>query len=160
MSAGTLEKVNAGYQEQLNDWIEQEKATIDLISTIGKLWFEKSIELVLFRNQLVDRSASEIMKLHMYAKDIVKKPINVKDTVLLAREIYNAPNICASKIDIGKLAFEWYNEKDKHKSAADFINLKLRFYKSKAKHYTKRCGVVWFWPYRSFSCARNYCTSG
>src|SRR6201993_1912233 len=143
MSAGTLEKVNAGYQEQLNDWIEQEKATIDLISTIGKLWFEKSIELVLFRNQLVDRSASEIMKLHMYAKDIVKKPITVKDTVLLAHEIYNAPSICASKIDIGKLAFEWYHEKDRHKSATDFINHKLKDFTSE-KHSITPKDVVLF----------------
>src|SRR5580658_5075288 len=103
MSTQMAEKVTNSYQEQLNDWVEQEKATIDLISTVGKLWFEKSIELVLFRNQLVDRSASEVMKLHMYAKDIVKKPITVQDTVLLAHEIYNA-NVCASKIDIGKLA--------------------------------------------------------
>src|ERR1700752_3523222 len=143
MSLQMAEKVNAGYQEQLNDWIEQEKATIDLISTIGKLWFEKSIELVLFRNQLVDRSASEIMKLHMYAKDIVKKPITVKDTVLLAHEIYNAPSICASKTDIGKLAFEWYHEKDKHKSATDFINHKLKDFTSQ-KHSITPKDVVLF----------------
>lgn len=126
MSLEMAEKVTNGYQEQLNDWVEQEKATIDLISTVGKLWFEKSIELVLFRNQLVDRSASEIMKLHMYAKDIVKKPITVQDTVLLAHEIYKAANICPSKIDIGKLAFEWYQEKANYKTASDFIKYKLK----------------------------------
>jgi glyceraldehyde 3-phosphate dehydrogenase len=121
----TLEKVNADYRTQLNDWIEHEKAAIDLISAVGKLWFEKSIELILFRNQLVDRSTSEIMNLHMYAKNIVKKPITVYDTVALANEIYKA-NVGASRIDIGKLAFEWYNEKDKYKSTTDFINDKLR----------------------------------
>ena len=126
MSLEMAEKVTNSYQEQLNDWVEQEKATIDLISTVGKLWFEKSIELVLFRNQLVDRSASEVMKLHMYAKDIVKKPITVQDTVLLAHEIYKAANICPSKIDIGKLAFEWYQEKANYKSASDFIKFKLK----------------------------------
>jgi glyceraldehyde 3-phosphate dehydrogenase len=120
-----LEKVNADYRTQLNDWIEHEKAAIDLISAVGKLWFEKSIELILFRNQLVDRSTSEIMNLHMYAKNIVKKPITVYDTVALANEIYKA-NVGASRIDIGKLAFEWYNEKDKYKSTADFINDKLK----------------------------------
>ena len=55
----SLEKTNTDYQTQLNDWIKQEKAAIDLINAVGKLWFEKSIELILFRNQLVDRSASE-----------------------------------------------------------------------------------------------------
>lgn len=121
----TLEKVNAGYAEQLNDWIQHEKAAIELINAIGKLWFEKSIELVLFRNQLVDRSASQIMSLHLYAKNIVKKPITVKDSALLANEILNL-DICPSKIDIGKLAYEWHQEKANYKTAADFLKDKLK----------------------------------
>lgn len=121
----TLEKVNAGYAEQLNDWIQHEKAAIELINAIGKLWFEKSIELVLFRNQLVDRSASQIMSLHLYAKNIVKKPITVKETALLANEILNL-DVCPSKIDIGQLSYEWHNEKDKFNSAADFLKNKLK----------------------------------
>ncbi len=120
----TLEK-NTDYETQLNDWIQHEKAAIDLISAIGKLWFEKSIELVLFRNQLVDRSASEIMNLHLYAKNIVKKPITVKETVAIANEICKA-DICPSRIDIGRLGFEWHQEKDKYKSVSDFINNKLK----------------------------------
>lgn len=121
----TLEKVNAGYAEQLNDWIQHEKAAIELINAIGKLWFEKSVELVLFRNQLVDRSASQIMSLHLYAKNIVKKPITVKETALLANEILNL-DVCPSKIDIGQLSYEWHNEKDKFKSATDFLKDKLK----------------------------------
>ncbi|MCU0361197.1 MAG: glyceraldehyde-3-phosphate dehydrogenase [Bacteroidia bacterium] len=121
----TLEKENANYESQLNDWIKDEKAAIDLISAIGKLWFDKSIELILFRNQLVDRSASQIMNLHLYAKDIVKKPITVYDTVELANEIYNS-KVIPSRIDIGKLAYEWHQENGKYKSKTDFINDKLK----------------------------------
>ncbi|HQQ93232.1 MAG TPA: glyceraldehyde-3-phosphate dehydrogenase [Bacteroidia bacterium] len=120
----TLEKTNNSYEAQLNDWIQQEKAAIDLISAVGKLWFEKSIELILFRNQLVDRSAGEIMNLHLYAKNIVKKPITVYDTVDLANEILKA-NVVASRIDIGKLAYEWHQENGQFKSKAEFINSKL-----------------------------------
>ena len=116
----TLEKVNADYQNQLNDWIQQEKAAIDLISAVGKLWFEKSIELILFRNQLFDRSVSEIMNLHVYAKNIVKKPITIYDTVALATEIVNS-KVGAGRIDIGKLAFEWHQESGKYKTKTDFI---------------------------------------
>ncbi|MDP2385525.1 MAG: glyceraldehyde-3-phosphate dehydrogenase [Bacteroidota bacterium] len=125
MSSTTLEKTGISYESQLNNWIEQEKAAIDLISAIGKLWFEKSIELVIFRNQLIDRSGSEIMGLHQYAKNIVKKPITVFDTAALAHEILKA-DICPSKIDIGKLAFEWQEEKENFKSHAEFIGKKLK----------------------------------
>jgi glyceraldehyde 3-phosphate dehydrogenase len=120
----TLAKNNA-YESQLNEWIKDEKAAIDLISAIGKLWFDKSIELILFRNQLVDRSASEIINLHFYAKDIVKKTIEVKDTVALAKEIYNL-DVCPSRIDIGKLAYEWIQEKGQFKNTTDFLNNKLK----------------------------------
>lgn len=121
----TLEKVSGTYEAQLNEWISHEKAAIDLISAIGKLWFEKSIELILFRNQLVDRSASQIMNLHLYAKNIVKKPITVFDTVELANEILRA-DVMPSRIDIGKLAYEWHQESGKYKSKSDFIGSKLK----------------------------------
>ena len=117
-------KAHADYKAQLNDWIEQEKAAIELIGVIGKLWFEKSIELILFRNQLVDRSASEIMNLHLYAKNIVKKTISVHDTLAIAQEIYKL-DVCPSRVDIGKLAFEYQQELSKHKSISDFLNHKL-----------------------------------
>lgn len=121
----TFEKVNKDYKSQLSDWINHERAAVDLINAVSKLWFEKSIELVLFRNQLFDRSSSEIMNLHLYAKNIVKKPITVFDTLSLANELLKS-NIGASRIDIGKLAFEWLNKKSNFKSQADFINDELK----------------------------------
>jgi glyceraldehyde 3-phosphate dehydrogenase len=121
----TKEKANEAYETQLNDWIIQEKAAIELIGTIGKLWFEKSIELILFRNQLVDRSVSEIMSLHLYAKNIVKKNISVQDTLAIATEINNA-DVCPSRVDIGKLAFEYQQEQVNFKSVAEFIGAKLK----------------------------------
>ncbi|MBS1650906.1 MAG: glyceraldehyde-3-phosphate dehydrogenase [Bacteroidetes bacterium] len=120
----TLINSNLDYQTQLNEWIKNEKAAIDLINAVGKLWFERSIELILFRNQLHDRSASQIMNLHMYAKDIVKKPITIENTVLLAQAILDS-KVGPSKIDIGKLSFEYLQEKDKYKNVAEFINNKL-----------------------------------
>jgi glyceraldehyde 3-phosphate dehydrogenase len=121
----TKETANAAYQTQLNDWIVQEKAAIELIGTIGKLWFEKSIELILFRNQLVDRSVSEIMNLHLYAKNIVKKTISVNDTLAIATAINNA-DVCPSRVDIGKLAFEYQQEKSNFKSVDEFVANKLK----------------------------------
>lgn len=129
MAIDTLKPTNGkiidSYEKELNDWIKHEKAALELIGIVGKLWFEKSIELILFRNKLFDRSASEIMNLHLYSKDIVKKPINVIDSVLLANEIYKT-DICPSRVDIGKLVFEWSQEKNNFKSAGDFINNKLK----------------------------------
>jgi glyceraldehyde 3-phosphate dehydrogenase len=116
MTLETLEPTKGkakSYEAELTNWIDAEKSAIELISNIGNLWFEKSVELVLFRNQLIDRSASEIMNLHQYAKDIVKRPINVSDTAKLAGELTKLEHLAPSKIDIGKLCGEWTEEAKK-----------------------------------------------
>lgn len=41
---------NKTYEENLNEYVKREKAAVKLISSIGYLMYEKSIELVLFRN--------------------------------------------------------------------------------------------------------------
>jgi glyceraldehyde 3-phosphate dehydrogenase len=135
-------KAKGSYEAELKDWIEHEKAAISLISAIGKLWFEKSVELILFRNQLVDRSASQIMNLHLYSKDIVKKPISIMESVQLADEIYKL-DICPSRIDIGKLAFEWQQEIKEYPKAVDFLKNKLKDFIGK-KHTITPKDVILF----------------
>lgn len=113
------------YERQLGDWIEQEKAAIELIHLTGGLWFNKSVELIIFRNQLVDRSASQILNLHQYANDIVKKPITVMDTLELTRALSNM-DLAPSRIDIGRLTSEWLSEKESFGSdAVKFIENKI-----------------------------------
>lgn len=94
------------YEKNLKSWIEDEKSAIELISTIGHLWLDKSIEVTLFRNQLIDRKVSEILSLHQYSKDIVKKPITVQETLNVAKAMA-ALNLAPSKIDIGTLTANW-----------------------------------------------------
>ncbi|MFM9055726.1 MAG: glyceraldehyde-3-phosphate dehydrogenase, partial [Bacteroidota bacterium] len=98
------------YERQLGDWIEQEKAAIELIHITGSLWFNKSVELIIFRNQLVDRSASQILNLHQYAKDIVKRPIGIQETLEIAHALTSF-DLAPSRIDIGKLTAEWIQER-------------------------------------------------
>ncbi len=138
----TKGRVKGSYEAELNDWIDHEKAAIDLIGIIGKLWFEKSIELILFRNQLVDRSASEILNLHHYAKNMVKKVISIKDTLLIAAEIYKM-NVCPSRIDIGKLAFEWQQEVLNFKTVGDFLKNKLTEFVDKQHTITPKDVVLY-----------------
>jgi glyceraldehyde 3-phosphate dehydrogenase len=121
------------YESELADWILQEKAAIALIHITGTLWFDKSVELVLFRNQLVDRSASEILNLHQYAEQVAKRPINVHDTLMLAEAI-NRLDLAPSRIDIGRLETEWFQEKNKYRNAGEFVSDKLRDFIGKEKH--------------------------
>jgi glyceraldehyde 3-phosphate dehydrogenase len=124
METGTMSKPTNSFEAELSVWIEQEKAAIELIKYIGQFWYEKSIELVLFRNQLIDRSVSEILGFHSYSNSVVKKPITISDTLSLTKELANL-NLAPARIDIGKLAFEWNQEKANFASQADFLKNKL-----------------------------------
>jgi glyceraldehyde 3-phosphate dehydrogenase len=117
-------KVN--YETGLNDWVQQEKAAIELIHILGSLWFDRSVELIMFRNQLVDRSASQILALHQYSREIVKKPMSVFDSLLIAREVSNL-QLAPARIDLGRLTSEWLAEKETYRNdAAAFASDKLK----------------------------------
>jgi glyceraldehyde 3-phosphate dehydrogenase len=112
------------YESELKDWIAKEKKAIQLINVVGQLWFDKSIELVIFRKPLVDVSASEILNYHLYAQNIVGKLITIEDTLILAEQIA-ALEIAPSRIDLGRLASEWVAEQTNFASVEEFVKTKL-----------------------------------
>ncbi len=112
------------YESELKDWISKEKKAIQLINVVGQLWFDNSIELILFRKPLVDVSASEILNYHLYARTIVGKPITIDETFALAETIASL-EIAPSRIDLGRLASEWIAEKGNFDSIESFVKNKL-----------------------------------
>lgn len=112
------------FESELNTWVDKEKKAVDFNNTLGQLLYGKSIELVLFRNHLVDRSVSELLKLHKNAQNVTNEGVSIYDTADLAKELLSI-DLAPSKIDIGKLANEWNAEKESYSSKADFIANKL-----------------------------------
>jgi len=113
------------YEKELSFQVDRRKAGVELIKIISDLWYDKSIELVFFRNQLIDRNVSDILNLHEYACEFVGKPISVFDTVEIAREILSL-ELPHSKLDIGKLTYEYHLEDDKYNNAKAFVIDKLK----------------------------------
>ena len=112
------------YEKELSFQTDRRKATVEFIKTISDLWYDKSIEIVLFRNQLIDRSVSDILNLHKYANDFVGKPISIFDSVEITKAI-NSLNLPPSKLDIGKLTYEYLLEEKKYDNALSFVKEKL-----------------------------------
>ena len=113
------------YEKELAFQADRRKAGVELIKIISDLWYDKSIELVLFRNQLIDRNVSDIINLHEYAGEFVQKPINIFDSVEIASAIMNL-NLPPSRIDIGKLTYEYHLEDNKYNDAKAFVIDKLK----------------------------------
>jgi glyceraldehyde 3-phosphate dehydrogenase len=113
------------YEKELSFQTDRRKATVEFIKIVSDLWYDKSIELVLFRNQLIDRNVSEILNLHEYAGEFVQKPISIFDSVEIAQAIQKI-DLPPAKLDIGKLTFEYHLEDNKYKDAIGFVSNKLR----------------------------------
>ena len=73
----------------------------------------------------------------------VLKDINIYDTVEVATGLKNL-DLAPSKIDIGKLAFEWITEKDEFAGIEDFLTSKLDYYIGLEKRKLKPRDVVLF----------------
>ena len=116
---------NDTYEKELTFQADRRRATVEFIKNVSDLWYDKSIELVLFRNQLIDRNVSEILNLHEYAGQFVQKPISIFDTVEIAQAISKI-DLPPSKIDIGKLTYEYHLEENQHANATSFVIDKLK----------------------------------
>ncbi len=117
--------MNGSYEDSLNEWARQEMVANEFISVLSKLFYNKSVELVLFRGQLIDRSASLILYQHSYAENIINRQLCIKDSLKLAKAILHC-NVKPSKLDIGKLNAEWCDSKKDYVDADDFIKIKLK----------------------------------
>ncbi|MCD8454928.1 glyceraldehyde-3-phosphate dehydrogenase [Tenacibaculum finnmarkense genomovar ulcerans] len=122
------------YEKEVVDQAQVRRATVEFINIVNDLWYDKSIELVLFRNPLVDKRASEVLNLIDYAKEFVAKPISINDALEIAKAIQNI-ELPASKLDIGKLAYEYHLQDD---ATTD----KLSFVKNKLKDATKASEIA------------------
>ncbi|MCQ0112314.1 glyceraldehyde-3-phosphate dehydrogenase [Zhouia amylolytica] len=118
--------LNHNYEQELALQANRRKASVEFIKIVNDLWYDKSIELVLFRNQLIDKNVSEILNLHEYACEFVEKPISIFDSVEIAEAIQSL-NLPPAKIDIGKLTYEYHLEANKkYNDSKAFVIDKLK----------------------------------
>ncbi|PIE99648.1 MAG: glyceraldehyde-3-phosphate dehydrogenase [Polaribacter sp.] len=97
----------SNYEKDLVKQAQTRRATTEFINIVNDLWYDKSIELVLFRNPLIDKRVGEVLKLINYARDFVVKPISIEETLLIAKAIQSL-DLPPSRLDIGKLAYEYH----------------------------------------------------
>tara|TARA_B100002052_G_scaffold89372_1_gene82202 strand:- start:2146 stop:3585 length:1440 start_codon:yes stop_codon:yes gene_type:complete len=114
--------MKGSYDNQLKEWVKKEKEGVNLLKSVGTLMYDKGIELVLFRKQLLEIGVSELMNYISYANNVVGRKNNIETANLLANEMLNL-NLSPSKIDIGLLTAE-YIENDED-NPVNFLERKL-----------------------------------
>lgn len=109
-----------GYEEQLDAHVKKERAAVKLASKTGQLLYDKGVELVLFRHHLVNMTVTEILNTHKYADTVVKKPVDIFATSNMAEALLSL-DLAPSKLDVGRLAYEYEEVKDKFEDEIAFL---------------------------------------
>lgn len=129
------------YENSLVNWITDEKWGFEFVNLVGQLYYDKSIELIIFRSQLIDRSSSVILKKHAHSLSVIGKELKIQDSVRLARELLNL-NLPPARIDIGRLNKEWTEEGSNYMNAKLFLEDKLKDLIDKKVNFHKPVDVI------------------
>jgi glyceraldehyde 3-phosphate dehydrogenase len=129
------------YVDSLDKWKSDEKLGFEFVNILGQLYYDKSIELILFRSQLIDRSASVILYKHSYSKTVIGKVLKIKDSLAIANVLYEL-DLPPARIDIGRLNKEWTEEGRNYADVKAFVEDKLKDLIGKKVNYEKPVDVV------------------
>ncbi len=125
----------------IRDWREQEKLALDLLSLTGELRFDRSIELVLFRQDIYDTRPSKVLDAHRLGIDYQGSPVSVRTTWQLAKAIHRFTELAPAKIDLGKLALEWKNQ-ETYSNLDEFVRDRLQTFTTEHRERPEPRDVV------------------
>jgi len=129
------------FPPELGNWITDVKAGFEFVNLVGQLYHDRSIELIIFRSQLIDRSSSVILKKHFHSLSVIGKALKIQYSVLIARELLKM-DLPPARIDIGRLNFEWTEEGKNYADVRSFLDDKLKDLIGNKMPYHKPVDVV------------------
>ena len=129
------------YEFLVSERIEFEKTATALIKLVGDLFYERNLEVVLFRQQLLDQRPSEMLKAHSHASIMAGESLNVQDTLAMVKSLSNS-QVRNTTIDVGKLAIEWKREAGIFLKRRKFLDSKLNAFYNIDNNEPKPIDVV------------------
>jgi glyceraldehyde 3-phosphate dehydrogenase len=94
------------------------------IPIIGHMWLKRGVEPLLFRQPLVNQSPLDLLRHHRTAKELIGRGLQIQETLPILKGLAEL-NLAPARIDVGRLALEWHDEKDSHASLDAFLKDKL-----------------------------------
>lgn len=117
--------IKTSFDKEINFQTKKNRATVAFIKIINDLWYDDTIELLLFRNQLIDKNVTEILHILKSARKFVEKNITIFDILDIANAIRSS-NLPPARIDIGKLAYECITQKNACSDKINFVQNQLK----------------------------------
>lgn len=96
------------FDVEIKRYKEQQNAAVELVQIVSSLWYNQAVELVLFREQLVDEKVSVILNHIRETRILTSHTLSISDVLNTARVLANS-NLPPARIDIGKLTAKSIN---------------------------------------------------
>ncbi len=113
----------ATFEQEIKSYKSKQLAAANLIEIVSNLWINHGVELVLFRNQLIDRRGSLILRLHQQTNVLTYGEISIEESLAIARCIQEMI-LPSARIDIGTLALQGRN-KEQDDTLLNFVRKRL-----------------------------------
>lgn len=113
------------FDQEIKSYQAQQNAAVSLIQIVSNLWYNHAVELVFFRNQLIDVKSSSILNLLSESTVLAEKPLNIFETLHTAQALDKLP-LSPARIDIGKLALQVKSYNVDHTELVNFIGDELK----------------------------------
>ena len=131
--------MSSNYESTFSNWLQEEKYAVSLLNSVGELMYDKGIELVFFRNHIVDVNIPSLMSYFNYAKDVIGEKVSVKDVNNMAMAISEI-DFAPAKLDVGLLTSEFNSSNETDMNA--FLSNKLSDFIGQEKHTFKPKDVI------------------
>ena len=131
--------MSSNYESTFSNWLQEEKYAVSLLNSVGELMYDKGIELVFFRNHIVDVNIPSLMSYFNYAKDVIGEEVSVKDVNNMAMAISEI-DFAPAKLDVGLLTSEFNSSNETDMIA--FLSNKLSDFIGQEKHTFKPKDVI------------------
>lgn len=133
--------MNTSFNSELEDWVNKEKLALELVTYASHIYFDKNVELVLFRRNIADKRVTEVINDHAYARKFAKIDVSLENSVKFAKAL-SQMDLAPAKIDLGRLENDWQKESGNYDSMEAFLKDKLAFMIGKDKINIKPKDVV------------------
>lgn len=112
------------FEKEIRSYKDQQNAAVKLIDVVSDLWINHTVELVFFRNQLIDRRISRILNVHQYSATLIQQELDILETLNIAQAVQQL-QLPPSRIDIGTLVLEAREEKMDKNDLLSFVQERL-----------------------------------
>ncbi|MDF2518280.1 MAG: type glyceraldehyde-3-phosphate dehydrogenase [Sphingobacterium sp.] len=108
------------FDAEIKSYREQQNAAVELIQIISNLWYNQAVELILFREQLVDEKVSVILNHLRETTILTGNTMTIFDLLAVARVLEKSA-LAPARIDIGQLAAKVTNRQINSEDLSSFI---------------------------------------